>query len=63
MNKLLSYKKSMGKHRQFSGSALTHRFKVIGNPSNPRCLGICKYYGNTMEIFCRKPYHTHDVVF
>ena len=49
MNKLPSYKTSMGKHRQFSGSALTHRFKVSGNPSNPQCLGICKCYGNTME--------------
>ena len=50
MSEFPYYGTSMGKHRQFPGSALPYMFRVNANPCNPRCLGMCKLlnHGNIL---------------
>ena len=43
MSEFPYYRIGMGKHRQFQGSALTHRFRFDKNLCNPQCLGMYKF--------------------
>ena len=43
MGEFRYYGTSMGKQRQFPGSALPYRFRVSGNSCNLQCLGICEF--------------------
>ena len=43
MSEFPHYGTSLGKHRQLSGCALSHRFRVSGKPCKPQCLVMCKF--------------------
>ena len=59
MSEFTYHETSMGKHRQFPGSAVPHKFRVSGKYASPN---IWEYpNSHIIKVFCGKSYHSQDV--
>ena len=56
MSEFPYYRASMGKYRQFLGSALYYRFRISGNPCKTHCLGMCKFPYNGDILWKATPF-------